>query len=184
MRGKSHCQLGAYLAETYFPHISAPCRTAFLLGCIEPDRNPATYLKGSLRAQWLRGHNYENAKHFMGRIARRLEQKPHWNILDYYTAGKLIHYTVDAFTYAHNSSFPVSLQEHKQYEDALQIYFLRFLQNRSAQEKAPSRSVMSTIAKHHRDYLERTPDIDRDSRYAFSVCCCVARMLSMRPARA
>lgn len=184
MRGKSHCQLGAYLAETYFPHISPAYRTVFLLGCIEPDRNPATYLKGSLRAQWLRGHNYENAKYFMSRIARRLEQKPHWNILDYYTAGKLIHYTVDAFTYAHNSSFPVNLQEHKKYEYALQIYFLQFLQNRSAQEKAPSNSIMSTISKHHRDYLERTPDIDRDSRYAFSVCCCVARMLAMRPIRA
>ena len=78
MRGKSHCQLGNYLVNTYFPQISGPYRTAFLLGCIEPDRNPATYLKGSVRAQWLRGHNYENAKHFMGRIARRLEQKKRW----------------------------------------------------------------------------------------------------------
>ena len=93
MRGKSHCQLGNYLVNTYFPQISGPYRTAFLLGCIEPDRNPATYLKGSVRAQWLRGHNYENAKHFMGRIARRLEQKKCWNLLDYYTAGQLIHYT-------------------------------------------------------------------------------------------
>ena len=35
---------------------------------------------------------------------------------------------------------------------------------------------------HHEDYLARTPDIDRDSRYAFSVCCCVARMLAAKPA--
>ncbi len=182
MRGKSHCQLGNYLVNTYFPQISGPYRTAFLLGCIEPDRNPATYLKGSVRAQWLRGHNYENAKYFMGRIARRLEQKKCWNLLDYYTAGKLIHYTVDAFTYAHNSSFPVSLQEHKKYEDALQVYFLRFLQGRGTPEKLPARSVMDTISKHHEDYLARTPDIDRDSRYAFSVCCCVARMLAAKPA--
>ena len=118
----------------------------------------------------------------MGRIARRLEQKKRWNLLDYYTAGKLIHYTVDAFTYAHNSSFPVSLQEHKKYEDALQVYFLRFLQGRGTPEKLPARSVMDTISKHHEDYLARTPDIDRDSRYAFSVCCCVARMLAAKPA--
>ena len=41
---------------------------------------------------------------------------------------------------------------------------------------------MDTISKHHEDYLARTPDIDRDSRYAFSVCCCVARMLAAKPA--
>ena len=184
MRGKSHCQLGNYLVDTYFPQISGPYRTAFLLGCIEPDRNPATYLKGSIRAQWLRGHNYENAKRFMGRIACRLERKKHWNCLDYYTAGKLIHYTVDAFTYAHNSSFPVSLQEHKKYEDALQIYFLRFLQGRGTPDWNAGAFGGFLIAKHHEDYLARTPDIDRDSRYAFSVCCCVARMLAAKPARA
>lgn len=182
MRGKSHCQLGSFLAATYFPHIPAVYRRAFLLGCIEPDRNFATYFKGSIRAQWLRGHNFENAKRYMARIARRLENKPRWNALDYYTAGKLIHYTTDAFTYAHNSSFPVSLQEHKKYEDALQVYFLRFLQGRGTPEKLPARSVMDTISKHHEDYLARTPDIDRDSRYAFSVCCCVARMLAAKPA--
>ena len=182
MRGKSHCQLGSFLAATYFPHIPAVYRRAFLLGCIEPDRNFATYFKGSIRAQWLRGHNFENAKRYMARIAKRLENKPRWNALDYYTAGKLIHYTTDAFTYAHNSSFPVSLQEHKKYEDALQVYFLRFLQGRGTPEKLPARSVMDTISKHHEDYLARTPDIDRDSRYAFSVCCCVARMLAAKPA--
>ena len=182
MRGKSHCQLGSFLAATYFPHIPAVYRRAFLLGCIEPDRNFATYFKGSIRAQWLRGHNFENAKRYMARIAKRLENKPRWNALDYYTAGKLIHYTTDAFTYAHNSSFPISLQEHKKYEDALQVYFLRFLQGRGTPEKLPARSVMDTISKHHEDYLARTPDIDRDSRYAFSVCCCVARMLAAKPA--
>ena len=88
MRGKSHCQLGAFLASTYFPQIPPLYRRAFLLGCIEPDRNPATYLKGSIRAQWLRGHNFENAKNFMTRIARRLEAKPRWGFFDYYTAGK------------------------------------------------------------------------------------------------
>lgn len=64
----------------------------------------------------------------------------------------------------------------------MQVYFLRFLQGRGTPEKLPAHSVMDTISKHHEDYLARTPDIDRDSRYAFSVCCCVARMLAAKPA--
>ena len=182
MKRESHRMLGVYLLEQITWELSAWRRRAFLLGCIEPDRNPATYLKGSLRAQWLRGHNYENAKHFMLRISRRLERKQHWSLLDYYTAGKLIHYTMDAFTYAHNASFPTDLREHKKYEDALQEYFLTFLRNRSVMERRPGPNVMDTISRHHRDYLSRTPDIFRDARYAFSVSCCVAGMLACRPA--
>ena len=89
---------------------------AFLIGCIEPDRNPVTYLKGSIRHQWLRGHNYRNARRFMRRISVRLENKDSWNLYDYYTLGKLIHYTTDAFTYAHNDTFPTALTEHREYE--------------------------------------------------------------------
>ena len=178
MRGKSHRQLGAYLADTYFPQIPKAYRRAFLLGCIEPDRNPSTYLKGSIRAQWLRGHNYENAKSFMLRISHRLESKQHWSMLDYYTAGKLIHYTIDAFTYAHNASFPTDLRQHKAYEDRLQEYFLRFLKDRAAVERTSYRNIMDTIALHHQTYLSRTPDIFRDAKYAFSVSCCISRMLA------
>ena len=180
MRGKSHRQLGAYIVSTYFPNISPTCRRAFLLGCIEPDRNPATYLKGSMRAQWLRGHNIENARYFMERIARRLENKAQWNCLDYYTAGKLIHYTMDAFTYAHNAAFPTQLQQHREYEAALQDYFLSFLQNHALQAAPQGKSVMDTIYFQHKKYLRRQPDILRDSRYAFTVSCCVAGMLTRR----
>lgn len=57
MRGKSHRCLGQYLVEHYMENIPGRYVKAFLVGCIEPDRNPVTYLKGSLRFQWLRGHN-------------------------------------------------------------------------------------------------------------------------------
>ena len=180
MRGKSHCQLGAFLASTYFPQIPPLYRRAFLLGCIEPDRNPATYLKGSIRAQWLRGHNYENAKHFMGRIARRLEQKKRWNLLDYYTAGKLIHYTTDAFTYAHNDTFPTQLREHKQYEDALQIYFLSFMAHNPKVTVPTDETIMGAIQTYHEKYERKASDIHRDSRFALNACCCVLATLCLK----
>ena len=87
MRGKSHICLGKYLAEHYMDHVSSTHIQAFLLGCLEPDRNPFTYLKGSFRFQWFRGHNYRNARRFLRRISARLEQKETWNLYDYYTLG-------------------------------------------------------------------------------------------------
>ena len=116
MRGKSHLRIAQYLVERYMPDVPKRCQTAFRIGCIEPDRNPATYLKGSIRCQWLRGHNYQNARKFMKAIACRLERKEKLNLFDYYTLGKLIHYTTDAFTYAHNDTFPTNLTDHREYE--------------------------------------------------------------------
>ena len=49
MRGQSHLSLGQYLAGRYMNHTPKASVRAFLLGCIQPDRNPATYLKGSIR---------------------------------------------------------------------------------------------------------------------------------------
>ncbi len=180
MRGKSHKTLGIFLANTYLAQAPGRYIRAFLLGCVEPDRNPATYLKGSLRWEFLRGHNYENALRYMTRIARRLERKGTWNILDYYAMGKLIHYTADAFTYAHNACFQAGLSDHRVYEQALQTHFLGYIASRPALPTSVYRSVMDAIRSNHRDYCTQPPGIHTDARYAFHACCCVLAVLILQ----
>lgn len=177
MRGKSHISLGQYLMDRYLPELPSRYRRAFLLGCIEPDRNPATYLKGSLRCQWLRGHNYRNARRFMRRISVRLERKEFLNLFDYYTLGKLIHYTADAFTYAHNESFPEKLSDHREYEVRLQDHFLSYLQQNPQVDIRLARTIMEGIGSYHREYTSEDTDIHRDSRFALQACCCVLAIL-------
>lgn len=181
MRGKSHICLGKYLAERYLSESPRPCVQAFLIGCLEPDRNPLTYLKGSFRCQWLRGHNYRNARRFMRRISMRLEEKSRWNLLDYYTLGKLIHYTADAFTYAHNDNFPVALSSHREYENALQEHFLAFLEEDPQINITMARSVMEAISSCHRSYEKQSANIFTDSRFALNACCCVLAILLVKP---
>lgn len=177
MRGKSHTCLGHYLADHYMPTVPKRYRLAFLLGCIEPDRNPATYLKGSLRCQWLRGHNFLNAQNYMGKVARRLERKQRLHLLDYYALGKLIHYTTDAFTSAHNSTFPEALDIHREYEAGLQDYFLRYMANRPSLPQTEGSSIMQSIRRYHRDYIRRPTHIRTDSRFALLACCSVMAVL-------
>ncbi len=150
---------------------------AFLVGCIEPDRNPATYFKGSIRCQWLRGHNYGNSLHYMTRISRRLEHKERLHMMDYYTMGKLIHYTTDAFTYAHNAEFSENLTGHLEYETALQNHFLEYLQTHPQVDDQDFRSVMAAIRAYHRDYIHQDVDIHNDSKFALQACCCVLALL-------
>ncbi len=181
MRGKSHQYLGRYLIDHYMPDIPRLHKKAFLIGCIEPDRNPATYLKGSIRCQWLRGHNYRNARRFMRRISQRLEKKDRMHLYDYYTLGKLIHYTTDAFTYAHNDTFSANLLDHREYEVALQEHFLQYIEEDPQVDTRVARSVMGAIYSYHRDYESQESNIHRDSRFAVAACCCVLALLIPKP---
>lgn len=181
MRGKSHRCLGQYLVQHYLTDVPKRYIKAFQLGCIEPDRNPITYLKGSIRCQWLRGHNYRNARRFMKQISWRLEKKDKLNLYDYYTLGKLIHYTTDAFTYAHNDTFPTNLSDHKEYEDALQEHFLEFMSQDPEVDTMVARTIMSAICSYHRDYEQQESCIYNDAKFALSACCCILAVLFVKP---
>ena len=173
MRGRSHSCLGQYLIHHHMPHTGIFRQKAFLFGCIQPDRNPLTYLKGSLRYRWLRGHNYDNAKWFLHRIARRLEGRKALSLWDYYTLGKLIHYTADAFTYAHNEGFPHSLSGHRKYEKELQEHFLHYLRQHPVPEIISTGSIMETIRQYHQAYRTQPPGISTDCIFSLQTCCSI-----------
>ena len=181
MRGKSHRCLGKYLVQRYMSDLPQRYEKAFLLGCIEPDRNPATYLKGSIRCQWLRGHNYRNARRYMRAISARLEKKETLHLFDYYTLGKLIHYTTDAFTYAHNDTFPTALSGHREYEAALQEHFLEYMKQDPQVNPKIAGSVMEAIYSYHREYEKQEANIFIDTRFALNACCCVLAVLLVKP---
>ena len=185
MLGKSHTALGSYLAERYMPHLSAAHYKAFLLGCIQPDRNPATYLKGSVRHQWLRGHNWGNSQRYIDRLAHRLESRRKLRLMDFCALGKLIHYVADRVACALNDHVGVGLREHQKYEQALQQYFLDYLQQRRHLRRGTDGKVAEVIHRFHEEYAALPCNIRTDSRYcvlvsSIAVCMLVAKC-TLRP---
>lgn len=177
MKCKSHALLGRYLVRQYLEEASSLQIRAFLIGCIEPDKNPATYLKGSLRCQWLRGHNWGNAQRYMQRITNRLERCRKMRFWDFYSLGKLVHYITDAFTYAHNEEFTANLKDHQAYEQKLQTYFLWYLGGLPTVRFRCGTSLMDTIRYHHSCYLRLPISIYTDAHFSITVCCCILAML-------
>lgn len=178
MKAESHRLLGEYLIQQYMPGLSSRNARVFLMGCVEPDRNPATYLKGSLRSQWLRGHNWGNAQRYMARISARLERKEQLNIWDYYCLGKLIHYIADAFTYAHNAHFSSNLRGHCGYERMLQAYFRQYIAGCDGTVPGWYGTVMETVKAYHRDYVRRPISLHADASYTVTVCSTVLAVLT------
>ena len=67
MKTEDHLALGCYLlAQENVPQLRRHC-IAFLLGCIEPDYNRFSYLRGILHHRKFRGHNAENSFAFLMR---------------------------------------------------------------------------------------------------------------------
>ena len=110
-------------------------------------------------------------------ISRRLEKKRQLRLFDYYTLGKLIHYTADAFTYAHNSTFTTDLGEHREYEVALQDHFLEYLHEDPQVDTRVAKTVMDAIYSYHREYIAQPADFRRDAQFALTACCCVLALL-------
>ena len=122
MQKRSHKLLAATLLENTQGFQARRFELAFLFGSFQPDCNPLTYLKGSLRAYKFRGHNYSNSQHYIYSRISRLQRRQRWTIWQYYTLGKLTHYLADAFTYPHNENYPDSMLCHHQYETDLRAY--------------------------------------------------------------
>lgn len=177
MLGRSHHCLGLFLADRYLSGIPCQYRSAFLLGCVQPDRNPLTYLKGSLRYQTLRGHNYENARRYIRRLSCRLERRRKWSILDYYSLGKLIHYVADSHTYVHNGFSYEGLYFHRSYEAQLQSYFLEHLNHCSDIHILWTDHIETALRQYHIQYCQEMPSIHTDTKYILSACSCVCTLL-------
>lgn len=160
MKMKSHVLLAQYLLSSIPNCHSVIYQKAFVFGCIEPDLNIFSYLKGSVTCQKLRGHNYDNSYVYTLRTFKKLQGREKWGLRDYYRFGKLIHYLADAFTYPHNESFTGTLWEHRIYETHLHPHFSAYLrQCKKNSETENLKDISAFIAGLHGQYA-RLPGAD------------------------
>lgn len=178
MRNQSHALMGRILLREYLPGLPKASEKAFLLGCTQPDKNPTTYIKGSLRSHWMRGHNYSNASRYMMRLALRLDGKTHFSPWDCYCMGKLIHYTLDAFTFAHDERFSKNLKAHRMYEARLQSFFLAQIRRRPIPVTRFRGSPAVLIRSMHAAYSRLPGSIETDTDFAFRTSCLLTQRLT------
>ena len=75
MQKRSHKLLASTLLKNQHGFAARRFELAFLFGSFQPDCNPLTYLKGSLRAYKFRGHNYSNSSHYIAAHIARLRRR-------------------------------------------------------------------------------------------------------------
>ena len=181
MHKRSHTLLASALLNSVQGFEARRYEWAFLIGSFQPDCNPLTYIKGSLRAETLRGHNYTNSRPFVHRHIRHLMGKRRWNLWNYYTLGKLTHYVADAFTFPHNDHYTDSLASHHLYERDLRQELVNYLQQyHITAEDVPDLADLNwSLVRLHRQYAGSSSDLGRDVIYIVKatrllMCCCPA----------
>ncbi|MDO5293892.1 MAG: zinc dependent phospholipase C family protein [bacterium] len=173
MKTIDHYKIGKKIAENMSKQTTSFQRKLFLIGCVEPDINLFTYLKGSLHLKKFHGHNYENACKVIKGYVSELNAIDRWSNMYYYKMGKLIHYAADAFTFPHNSQFKESLKAHIEYEDRLHQLFEEsielkaFILERRDQKKW---LLMQKFQELHQMYLDERETIKDDIRYICHIC--------------
>lgn len=174
MQLKSHLSLAVHIVNSLNDKKLKLFQKAFLFGCVSPDINVLTYLKGSVGHKPLKGHDYKSSYGYISKKLRSLQRKSKLNILDFYEIGKVVHYIADDFTYPHNEEFSENLSEHCRYEKDLHPHFETYLSERnlneiSLDEDAVETDPLSYLDDSHKKYRQEDPSYSRDSQYATKV---------------
>jgi hypothetical protein len=179
MEMKSHVLLAKYLLNQIPDSDSAIYRKVFVLGCIEPDFNMFSYLKGSLKCQKFRGHNYNSSSKYTVHVLEKLQGKSYWGLWEYYRLGKLMHYLSDAFTYPHNDHFTGTLGDHRVYEGRLHSCFAAYLKQCGKENtKDYPEDVREYIGEFHWQYMRTSGDVNNDAKFITQATSRVVRALA------
>lgn len=182
MKTKSHLLLGKYIMGGIGSSARRVQRWAFVFGCIEPDYNYLTYLRGSISNRLFSGHTFESTSEYICEGIMRLETRGHFRYRDYYRLGKLIHYVVDAFTYAHNRNFPGTLPDHRNYEMELKEKFADYLAQRRANAVPAMKPLYEALVDEHARYMKMPASPMKDMNFVERITCMLFSQLTPLPA--
>jgi hypothetical protein len=171
MQTKDHLALGHYLLnKTHDAGLHRHAR-AFLLGCVEPDYNQLSYLRGFKGHRKFRGHNAENSFAHVSKCMGEFQRDGLRAAWDYFTLGTMLHYAADAFTAPHNAFWSAGLIAHAAYEGKLHGVFADELKRRyAASYAAASASPLELFKNTHQQYIASSKNMKTDCRFIIETC--------------
>lgn len=174
MTSKDHRILGEFLAQQMIKNTSLLATRLFVTGCVFPDHNPLTYLRGLCMGHPLKTHFLFLSKPEILRLCNKLENRDKLYLWDYYTLGALTHYAADAFTFPHNEHYTGNMVEHAQYEHVtLHKIFEQYLLNEFSMEENDQNgngSLETVFTELHDSYMKTEPSPLCDARYICRIC--------------
>ncbi len=171
MPGNDHMALAHYLIQSTDSFSLQQHKKAFLLGCIEPDCNPFTYIRGSLHCKAFCGHNAENSKEHILKCLAELQNGSLHSSFGYFKLGTLIHYIADSFTFPHTKIFTGNMLGHVDYERKLhQVFYKALIGMSAADMKSCTVTMQEFLEEEQNAYSISVRKMTTDCDYIIKVC--------------
>ena len=178
LKTESHYKLALYLSESLLGSFPSHIRAAFVTGCVEPDFNLFSYLKGfSVRPFY--GHNWENSREYIAQTFSEFKSRGCINTADFFKLGRLIHYVTDAFTYTHNRMYTGTLREHTLYEKQLHKVFMPFIDSSQPIRLSTYFALSHDISSAHARYSIQNMTPENDAEWIMSVSASLIRAVEV-----
>ena len=178
MQRRDHYLLGCFIIEQLGLKLDPIRKRLFLFGCIEPDINPLTYTRGSIKYSFLHGHNAENAKKHLEKVLEKLTVSGVHSFKQWFAFGTALHYTADSFTFPHNAFFAGDLREHRCYENLLHPIFKMYIDGYDIKQYTADGAGYDHEAKHT-EYLNDTRSFITDCIYITESALGLSRALNI-----
>lgn len=172
MRTQDHLLLGNTIADMHGT-LSASHRKALVIGCVEPDYNILTYMRGSIKFKNFYGHNTENLKAHITACMSKLKKFETMSLYECFRLGTLLHYVSDSFTYPHTPQFSGSMSEHIAYENIFHDFFVQKLEG--IRNKFSSSASFDSWDESQKSYIDLPPSMEKDSLYIIDTCVGIAK---------
>ncbi len=172
MKHRDHRLLAQYLIALTPERWKDPKKKrAFLLGCVLPDYNPFTYMRGIRKSRRMAGHNSLYSEKHIYKVVHKLQKKGIRSCADCYSFGTLMHYLADSFTYVHTSSFRAGMREHNRYERELRAVFPVLLSDALRHRPPAPVADVEAFLKSERSRYEILPkSMKNDANRILRVC--------------
>lgn len=160
MKTETHWKLALKILKNDIPEMPFKSRVAFAFGCVKPDFDIFSYLRGLKRKPFY-GHNWNNAHGYIMRLSRKAEKKA----LGSFGFGLLVHYLCDAFTFVHNDGFSGGLKAHAVYERLLHTSLLESDKRTDGIIWKASQNLSGAIENVHIRYMQLPDTVFKDIEF-------------------
>ena len=183
MKKKDHLMLASFILDLFDSSVLTLHSAAFTAGCIEPDLNVFSYLRGSRKEKKFHGHNAGNCRTHLEKLLGKIEGRGLTSGYDCFLLGVAVHYIADSFTAVHNTDIlDVDVKTHLEYENRLHEELMRALSKPFIfEQNTMNTSLKDYVTDNHHSYSASAPSTKNDSSYIVKTCCAVtlgALMLS------
>ena len=160
MKTETHWKLALKILKNDAPEMPLKSRVAFAFGCIKPDFDMFSYLRGFKHKPFY-GHNWGNAHSYIMRLSQKAEHKS----LGSFGFGLLVHYLCDAFTFVHNEGFCGGLKAHAVYEKLLHTSLIENSRISEQFNSIISEKLSEIIENVHHRYMNLPDTVYKDIEF-------------------